>query len=82
MNDSFLYGTGYNMQVHNGHVEMDEEEYMELVEEYVGICLACGETQDNVEPDAHEYTCTSCGEKKVYGIEELLVTGLLTFTGE
>jgi Zn finger protein HypA/HybF involved in hydrogenase expression len=37
-----------------------------------GICTACGATAHNVEPDAREYTCESCGAPKVYGAQELL----------
>ena len=42
-----------------------------------GICLACGATAHNVEPDAHEYTCPKCGEPKVYGAEELLMRSVV-----
>ena len=38
-----------------------------------GFCLACGEQAYGVEPDAHEYECESCGARKVYGAEELLI---------
>lgn len=38
-----------------------------------GICLACGEETDGCEPDAREYPCPSCGEKQVYGAEEVLL---------
>ena len=37
-----------------------------------GICLACGQDQDGCEPDARRYECESCGEKAVFGAEELL----------
>jgi hypothetical protein len=37
-----------------------------------GICLACGERADGVEPDARRLECECCGESKVYGAEELL----------
>lgn len=40
--------------------------------EQIGICLACGEEQDGCEPDARNYVCESCGEKFVYGAEEIL----------
>lgn len=45
-------------------VERDENE---------GFCLACGAEAFNVEPDAREYPCESCGERKVYGAQELLL---------
>lgn len=41
-------------------------------EDYEGICLACGEDAEGVEPDAREYTCESCGADRVYGAEELV----------
>lgn len=37
-----------------------------------GICIACGEDADDCEPDAREYKCEACGERKVYGAAELL----------
>lgn len=40
---------------------------------YVGFCTACGAEHEGCEPDAREYPCESCGEKKVYGAEELLI---------
>jgi hypothetical protein len=47
--------------------------------EYIGICIACGEEQEGVEPDARRYECESCGKHKVYGAEELLMmTGIVS----
>lgn len=40
-----------------------------------GFCLACGHEQEGCEPDAREYVCEECGEKKVYGAEECLFMG-------
>lgn len=40
---------------------------------YEGICLACGNIVDGVEPDARKYTCDSCGKPKVYGAEEIVM---------
>ena len=42
-------------------------------DEYIGFCIACGEEATGVEPDARRYECESCGEKKVFGAEELLI---------
>jgi hypothetical protein len=42
-----------------------------------GFCLACGNDQPGVEPDARKYTCDHCDADKVYGIEELALMGLL-----
>jgi hypothetical protein len=36
-----------------------------------GICLACGVDADGCEPDARKYECACCGERQVYGAEEL-----------
>ena len=55
---------------------MSDSEYRES--DNTGFCLACGESADCVEPDARRYPCESCGARKVYGLEELLVMGLLT----
>lgn len=38
-----------------------------------GICIACGADQDGCEPDARRHECESCGARKVYGAEELLL---------
>lgn len=41
-----------------------------------GFCLACGEVEDGVEPDAARYTCSCCGKAKVYGAAELALLNL------
>ena len=49
---------------------------MELLEEgedTMGVCTACYETFDGVEPDAERYTCESCGKQTVYGAEQYLL---------
>jgi predicted RNA-binding Zn-ribbon protein involved in translation (DUF1610 family) len=43
---------------------------------YIGFCLGCGEEIDNCESDTRGYTCDNCGEKKVYGAEEVLIMGM------
>jgi len=42
-----------------------------------GWCLTCGELVDDVEPDARKYMCGCCGKKSIYGLEELLMIGIL-----
>jgi len=51
------------------------EQVMEAVEEdnNLGFCTACGAEAFNVEPDARNYKCECCGEREVYGAEELLL---------
>lgn len=41
----------------------------------LGGCRACGELQEGCEPDARGYECDSCGERQVYGLEELVMMG-------
>lgn len=41
-----------------------------------GFCISCGNEQEGCEPDARKYECEACGEKQVYGADELLVVGL------
>ena len=38
-----------------------------------GICVACGAEAEGCEPDARRYECEACGEKQVYGAEELVM---------
>jgi len=38
-----------------------------------GICIACEHEQDGCEPDARNYSCENCGQKKVFGAQELLI---------
>lgn len=38
-----------------------------------GFCVACGQDAEGCEPDARRYECESCGERQVYGAEELLI---------
>lgn len=38
-----------------------------------GFCLACGNEQGGCEPDARRYRCEACGERQVYGAEELAI---------
>ncbi len=57
---------------------MTEAEYRHSrSEDNAGFCLACGAEADGCEPDARGYECEVCGERKVYGLEELLMMGLL-----
>ena len=39
-----------------------------------GFCVACGADAEGVEPDARRYKCEVCGEKAVYGAEELAMS--------
>lgn len=54
------------------------EEYEENMGDMMGLCLSCGEFQDGCEPDAREYKCESCGKHKVYGLDEVMIMGLVS----
>jgi Zn finger protein HypA/HybF involved in hydrogenase expression len=56
---------------------MTQEHYLSARNNSQGICLACGEFRDETEPDAEDYTCPSCGQAKVQGIENALLSGNL-----
>jgi hypothetical protein len=61
------------------HESITEERIVDAVEREMfgldnpGFCVACGEEQEGCEPDAREYECECCGERKVYGAAELLL---------
>ena len=54
------------------------EQIEAAIEDQGGFCIACGEEASGVEPDARKYECESCGEKQVYGAEELVMMGLVS----
>ena len=63
-------------------IKVTEEQFHALREDSMGICLNCKEEQDCCEPDARNYLCEYCGKKKVFGIEELLIMGLIEIIPE
>ena len=60
--------------------KMSADEYDMMKEESGGYCLDCLTEASGVEPDAREYTCEECSEPRVFGIEELLMMGLVEIT--
>jgi len=60
-------------------IRLTEQEYNDYCSNYCGVCLKCKNVQDCVEPDAENYTCDECGEKEVYGIEQLLIMDEVEF---
>jgi len=58
-----------------GQAKITQARVLELCEadDNLGLCLACGEEADGVEPDARAYECPCCGARQVYGAEELLM---------
>lgn len=55
--------------------EMTPGEFQTASDHYEGRCIECGAVAHGCEPDAHEYKCNNCGEKAVYGLEQLLLMG-------
>ena len=39
----------------------------------LGVCVHCGAEADGVEPDTRGRKCQSCGQRGVYGAEELVI---------
>jgi hypothetical protein len=39
----------------------------------LGFCIVCGGEAYSVEPDGRNLECEGCGEKAVYGAEEMLM---------
>jgi hypothetical protein len=65
--------------------QVGERAYRKAAENGGGFCLACGKAAKGYcEPDARKYRCqfTTCSADKVYGLEELLLMGLLTIGGK
>lgn len=64
------------------HPKITEERVLEAVQRYhrsldnPGFCIACGEEAEGCEPDAREYECEACGERK-----ELFLLPLRNLTG-
>lgn len=58
---------------------ISKSEYDYMRDSDGGYCLACRDEAYGVEPDARQAECESCGKRKVYGIEELLMMDLIYF---
>lgn len=58
---------------------MTEQDFREYRNDDGGFCIKCGADAYGVEPDARRYECEGCGANAVYGIEELLMMGKITF---
>lgn len=49
-----------------------------IADDYNGACKECGCLHfGGIEPDAENYPCEACGMMEVYGLEQLLVMGLI-----
>lgn len=57
-----------------GGLPLTYESYWKHCDAQDGYCLACRRwVLGGVEPDARQYECPACGEREVYGAEELLM---------
>ena len=67
--------TGYSIDGQMLHRSITMSRVLRLVQadDYDGLCIACGESASNVEPDARHYPCPACGRREVYGAEEILM---------
>lgn len=61
----------------NGAVQYRPSMEQAMAADNEGFCLACGQTEHGVEPDARKYKCNSCGAYKLYGFEELVLRGIV-----
>jgi len=61
------------------HASVTQDRVMKAAEDQMfgienpGFCIACGADHDACEPDARNYECIHCGERQVYGAQELLI---------
>ena len=54
---------------------------MEGNEGGLGYCVACGEERTEfTEPDTEKQKCEACGQHQVYGLDNLLIMGLIDIT--
>jgi len=59
---------------------VNESDYQDAQESNMGFCTFCKAfTTDSCEPDARRYKCDVCGYPTVYGAEEALLQGMITF---
>ena len=58
------------------HPTLTNERILDAAQEddSTGFCVACGADAYSVEPDARMYKCEECGERAVYGAEELILS--------
>jgi hypothetical protein len=57
------------------------EDIVALADEIgVGFCLSCGVQADGCDPDTRNAPCEACGKPMVFGLEEVLISGLVSQT--
>lgn len=64
-------------------IPVREVDYQLAQEENTGFCSSCEDfTTSGVEPDAENYVCEDCGNQTVFGAEQALIMGMITFIGK
>jgi len=61
---------------------MTQEDYRCMSEDGTGFCIECEEAAGYCEPDAWGCECEYCGAHAVYGMDELLLMGMIEFEEE
>ncbi len=56
--------------------------YRRLYDDMTGVCTVCHQLADDVEPDAMNYKCQSCGMPAVMGLEQALLLDDLEIVDE
>jgi len=70
------YRTKKGRELFRPILTLREAQHLMIDDDMDGWCLACGESQRPVEPDAEHYLCESCRENMVFGIEQLILRGI------
>ena len=62
------------MPIPTRHPSITPDRVIDLVraDDQLGVCVCCGEEAYSIEPDRRRGICESCGQRGVFGAEELL----------
>ena len=58
-------------------LHLTEAEYGEMLEFSEGLCLSCGTHTGTIDPDGRGLPCPVCHRHEVYGIEVLMLRGIV-----
>jgi hypothetical protein len=58
--------------------KLEEIEEELAADDNSGRCIECGAVAEQpCEPDARKYKCSACGQDAVYGLQEIVLMGLV-----
>lgn len=60
-------------------IKITESELRDLDDQSCGVCLNCHNVRDCCEPDAENYKCEACEQRKVMGSHWLIIMDLVDF---